>query len=111
MRIPTHGPPTHPGEMLMEEFLKPLGISQVELAKRIGVSYPRVNELIHGKRGMTPDTALRLERLFGMEAQFWLNLQLAWDLYQALHSPAAGEIAKIQRLPALMAERTPEHVA
>ena len=50
MRIPTHGPPTHPGEMLLEEFLKPLGISQVELAKCIGVSYPRVNELIHGKR-------------------------------------------------------------
>lgn len=61
--IPTHGPPTHPGVMLLEEFLKPLGVSQVELAERIGVSFPRVNELIHGKRGMTPDTALRLERL------------------------------------------------
>jgi antitoxin HigA-1 len=106
MRIPTHGPPTHPGEMLFEEFLKPLGISQVELAKLIGVSYPRVNELIHGKRSMTPDTALRLERLFGMEAQFWLNLQLAWDLYQALHSPAIPEIEKIQRLPALLPEAT-----
>lgn len=104
MRIPTHGPPTHPGEMLMEEFLKPLDISQVELAKLICVSYPRVNELIHGKRGMTPDTALRLERLFGMEAQFWLNLQLAWDLYQALHSPATAEIAKIQRWPALVTD-------
>jgi addiction module HigA family antidote len=87
--------------MLQEEFLKPLGISQVELAKRIGVSYPRVNELIHGKRGMTPDTALRLERLLGMEAQFWLNLQLAWDLYHALHAPSAKEIAQIQRFPAL----------
>jgi len=108
MRIPTHGPPTHPGEMLLEEFLKPLGISQVELAKLIGVSYPRVNELIHGKRGMTPDTALRLERLFGMEAQFWLNLQLAWDLYHALHSPAAQQIEQIQRLPALMTEPLPE---
>ena len=104
MCIPTHGPPTHPGEMLMEEFLKPLDISQVELAKLIGVSYPRVNELIHGKRGMTPDTALRLERLFGMEAQFWLNLQLIWDLYQAMHSPAAEEIASIQRLPALVTD-------
>ena len=107
MRIPTHGPPTHPGEMLMEEFLRPLNISQVELAKLIGVSYPRVNELIHGKRGMTPDTALRLEHLFGMEAQFWLNLQLAWDLYQVLHSPALVEIEKIQRLPALISEATP----
>ena len=108
MRIPTHGPPTHPGEMLLEEFLKPLGIAQVELAKCIGVSYPRVNELIHGKRGMTPDTALRLERLFGMEAQFWLNLQLAWDLYQAMHSPAATELATIQRWPALRPAPSPE---
>ena len=111
MCIPTHGPPTHPGEMLMEEFLQPLGISQVELAKLIGVSYPRVNELIHGKGGMTPDTALRLERLFGMEAQFWLNLQLAWDLYQAMHSPAAEEIASIQRLPALRTVPTLESIA
>ncbi len=111
MRIPTHGPPTHPGAMLVEEFLKPLDISQVELAKLIGVSYPRVNELIHGKRGMTPDTALRLERLFGMEAQFWLNLQLAWDLYQAMHSPAAEEIASIQRLLALRTVPTLESIA
>ena len=101
VRIPTHGPPTHPGEMLLEEFLKPLGMSQAELAEKIGVSYPRVNELIHGKRGLTPDTALRLERLFGMEAQFWLNLQLTWDLYHAAHCPAAKEIRKIKRLPAL----------
>lgn len=100
LRVPAHGPPTHPGEMLNEEFLKPLGMTQVELAKRIGVSYPRINELINGRRGVTPDTALRLERVFGMEAQFWLNLQLVWDLYQAQHSPAATEIARIERLPA-----------
>jgi antitoxin HigA-1 len=101
MRIPTHGPPTHPGEMLLEEFLKPLAITQTELADRLGVSYPRINEIVHGKRSITPDTALRLERLFGMEAQFWLNLQLAWDLYHAMHSPAAAEISKIERLPSL----------
>ena len=101
VRIPTHGPPTHPGEMLLEEFLKPLHMTQTELAQKIGVSYPRINELIHGKRGVTTDTALRLERLFGMEAQFWLNLQLAWDLYHAIHSPAAEEIQKISRLPSL----------
>lgn len=99
MRIPTHGLPTHPGEMLLEEFLRPLNISQTELAQRIGISYPRVNELVHGKRGMTPDTALRLERLLGMEAQFWLNLQLAWNLYHAKHSPAAAGIQQIERLP------------
>jgi antitoxin HigA-1 len=98
LRVPTHGPPTHPGEILLEEFLKPIGLSQAELAHKIGVSYPRVNELVKGKRGMTPDTALRLEKLFGMEAQVWLNLQLAFDLYQATHSPNAAEIAKIQPL-------------
>lgn len=103
VRVPTHGPPTHPGEMLLEEFLKPLGMTQAELAQKIGVSYPRVNELVHGKRGVTPDTALRLEQLLGMEAGFWLNLQLVWDLYHAAHSPAAKEIRKIKRLEALAA--------
>jgi len=103
VRIPTSGPPTHPGDMLLEEFLRPLGMSQTELAAKIGVSYPRVNELIHGKRGITPDTALRLEQLFGMEAQFWLNLQLAWDLYHLLRSPAAKRIKKIKQLPTLAA--------
>ena len=75
-----------------------MGLSQTELAEKMGVSYPRVNELIHGKRGVTPDTVLRLEQLFGMEAQFWLNLQLAWDLYAVSHSPAAKGIRKIKRL-------------
>src|SRR3989304_7033521 len=101
VRIPKYGPPPPPGEMLLEEFLKPLKITQSELAEKLGVSYPRVNELIHAKRGITPDTALRLEELFGMEAQFWLNLQLAWDLYQVQHSPAAKGIAKIKKLPQL----------
>jgi len=101
VRIPTGGPPTHPGEMLLEEFLKPLGMTQADLAEKIEVSYPRINELVRGKRGVTPDTALRLEKLFGMEAQFWLNLQLAWDLYHAAHSPATREIRKMKRLPSL----------
>jgi antitoxin HigA-1 len=96
VRIPTAGAPTHPGEMLLKEFLEPLGLTQAELASKIGVSYPRVNELIHGKRGMTPDTALRLERLLGMEAQFWLNLQLAWDLFHAARSPRARGIRRIK---------------
>jgi antitoxin HigA-1 len=100
-RIPTNRPPTHPGEMLMEEFLKPLKITQVELAEKLGVSYPRVNELVHKKRGVTPDTALRLEQLFGMEAQFWLNLQQNWDLYQVAHSPVKKDIRKIKLLPEL----------
>lgn len=97
-RMPTHRPPTHPGEMLQEEFLKPLGITQTDFAARIGVSYPRLNELVHGKRGVTPDTALRLARVTGTSAEFWLNLQLAWDLWQAAQAPAAKEIARLRPL-------------
>jgi addiction module HigA family antidote len=105
MRVPTRRAPTHPGEMLLEEFIKPLNISQTQLAEWLGISYPRLNELIHGKRGMTPDTALRLEQVFGMNAQFWLNLQTVWDLFQAKHSDAAREIAKLRRHPALTGAR------
>lgn len=101
VRIPTNRAPTHPGEMLLEEFIEPLEIKQTELAAWIGISYPRLNEIIHGKRGVTPDTALRLERVFGMEAEFWLRLQLAWELHHARHSAAAKEIRKIKRHPAL----------
>ena len=107
-RIPTHRPPTHPGAMLLQEFLKPLGVSQTELAERIGVSYPRVNELIHGKRGMTPDTALRLERLLGVEAEFWLNLQFSWDLYHAKHAGASRAHRRIQLLPQLRESEKPD---
>ena len=98
VRLPTHRRPTHPGEMLLEEFLKPLGMSQSDLAKRIGVSYVRVNELVNGKRGLTPDTALRLSRLFGNSVEFWLNGQLECDMWEALHSPAMAEIEKIEPL-------------
>jgi addiction module HigA family antidote len=101
MRVPKNRAPTHPGEILLEEFIRPLGISQTALAEWIGVSYPRLNELIHAKRGVTPDTALRLEQVFGADAQFWLNLQLTWDLYQAKHSAAASEIGRIRRHPSL----------
>lgn len=82
--------------MLLEEFIRPMGISQTDFAHRIDVSYPRLNEIIHAKRSVTPDTALRLERALGMDAQFWLNLQLAWDLYHAKHSEAATKINKIK---------------
>ena len=98
-RLPTYGPPTPPGEMLLEEFLKPLGMTQAELAHRIGVSYPRVNEIIKGKRGVTPDTALRLARLFNMTADFWLGLQQGWDLWHALHAETAAGILEIDPLP------------
>ena len=81
-RIPTNRPPTHPGEMLLEEFLLPMDITQRELASAIHVPYQRVNELVNSKRGITPSTALRLARFFGMSPDFWLNLQLRWDLYK-----------------------------
>ena len=67
-------PPIHPGEILVEEFLGPLGVSQYRLAKDIGVTPRRINEIVHGRRAITADTALRLGQFFGMEAQFWLNL-------------------------------------
>ena len=73
-------PPIHPGEILMEEFLKPMGISQYRLAKDISVSPRRINEIVHGKRAITPDTALRLSRYFGLSERFWINMQARYDL-------------------------------
>jgi addiction module HigA family antidote len=73
-------PPIHPGEILREEFLLPLGISQYRLAKEIGVSPRRINEIVHGKRAISADTALRLSRYFGMSERFWINLQGRYDI-------------------------------
>ena len=83
LRVPTHREPTHPGEMLREEFLKPLGLSQRDLAERIDVPYQRVNELVNRRRGVTPATALRLAKVFGTTPGFWITLQARWDLYRA----------------------------
>lgn len=83
VRIPTKRQPTHPGEMLLEEFLTPMGMTQRELADAIQVPYQRVNELVNQRRGVTPSTALRLARFFNISEDFWLNLQIRWDLYKA----------------------------
>ena len=83
VRVPTNRIPTHPGEMLLEEFLNPMGLTQRELADSIHVPYQRVNDIVNGRRGITPSTALRLARFFNMSADFWMNLQLRWDLYFA----------------------------
>ena len=83
IRIPTDREPTHPGDMLLEEFLKPMGLSQQQLAQSIDVPYQRINEIVNRRRGITPATALRLGKFFGNTAAFWMNLQLRWDLYQA----------------------------
>ena len=80
----TLGPAIHPGEMLLEEFLKPLGLQQNQAAQELGISVNRLNEIILGKRGITADTALRLEDRFQMPAQFWMHLQADWDLQTAI---------------------------
>lgn len=98
-RLPTEQPPVHPGEMLLEEFLRPLGISQSAFAIRLGVSFPRLNEVVRGRRAVTPDTALRLARVTGMSADFWLGLQADWDLWHALRSESAREIRSLEPLP------------
>lgn len=82
-------PPVHPGEVLSEEFLDPLGISQYRLAKSIGVPPRRINEIVHGKRGITGDTALRLARFFGNSPEFWMNLQSHFELEAARDRPGS----------------------
>jgi addiction module HigA family antidote len=98
LRVPTNRPPVHPGEVLREEFLEPMGLSQVELADRLGIPFQRVNMIVRERRAVTPDTALRLSRLFGNTVDFWMNLQLACDVYEAEHSPDARSIQKIEKL-------------
>lgn len=83
VRIPTHRPPTHPGEMLLEEFLNPMELTQRELADAIHVPYQRINDIVNGRRGVTPSTALRLGKFFNMSPDFWMNLQIRWDMYFA----------------------------
>ena len=83
VRVPTHRSPIHPGEMLLEEFLIPMNLSQRDLADGIRVPYQRVNELVNGRRGITPGTALRLARFFGTTPDLWMNLQIRWDLFHA----------------------------
>ncbi|TDG15250.1 addiction module antidote protein, HigA family [Seongchinamella unica] len=95
VRIPTDRNPTHPGEMLTEEFLEPLNITQRQLANAIHVPYQRINELVNQKRGITPSTALRLSRFLGTSSEYWMNLQARWDLYRAAKTEAS-ELESIQ---------------
>ncbi len=99
VRIPAYREPTHPGDMLLEEFLKPLSLTQRDLADGIHVSYQRVNEIVNGRRGITPSTALRLAKFFGNSDGFWMNLQLRWDLYHAKRSEAE-ELQRIEKVNA-----------
>lgn len=95
VRVPTHRAPAHPGEIVREEFLEPLGMTQSELAERIGVPFQRVNSLVNGRRNLTPDTALRLSKFFGTSAAFWMNHQLRWDLFIAQRD-GKSELASIR---------------
>jgi antitoxin HigA-1 len=97
-RVPTNRPPTHPGEMLVEEFMRPYGLTQVALAERIGVPFQRVNQIINRRRSITPDSALRLSRLFGTTPELWLNMQQAWDLYEARQPDVIKAISQIRPL-------------
>jgi addiction module HigA family antidote len=99
VRIPTHRLPTHPGEMLLEEFLIPADLTQRELADAIRVPYQRVNELVNGRRGITPSTALRLAKYFNVSPGYWLNLQTRWDLYHARKQEAKELEAIAPRTP------------
>ena len=95
VRVPKFREPIHPGEMLMEEFLEPMKITQRELADALHVPYQRINEIINGRRGITPGTALRLAKYFGMSEDFWMNMQLRWDLYRARQTEEK-ELRRIQ---------------
>ena len=83
MLVPTHRAPTHPGEMLLEDFLAPLGLTQRDLAEAIGVPCRRVNEIVRRRRGVTPSTALRLAKFLNTSPGFWMNLQSTWELFHA----------------------------
>lgn len=98
VRVPIARQPTHPGEMLLREYLEPLELSQRDLADGIRVPYQRVNELVNGRRGITPATALRLARFLGTTPDLWLNLQLRWDLYHAAvaEAPALRQIRRLR---------------
>ncbi len=92
-------PPIHPGEVLLTEFLEPMQVTQYRLAKDIGVTPRRINEIVHGRRAITADTALRLGRFFNMEAQFWLNLQSHYDMEVALEALQGRLDQEVHPLP------------
>lgn len=95
VRVPTDRKPTHPGDVLREDFLIPMGIKQQELADAIHVPFQRINEIVRGKRSVSPSTALRLARFFGTSAGFWMNLQLRYDLFETEQSEK-GELERIE---------------
>ena len=104
--VPTHRLPSHRGEMVLEDFLVRMGITQRELADAISVPFPRGNVMVMGRGGVTPSTALRLSQFFGTSSDFWMNLQLRWDLYHAQRAEA-DVLKKIRRFRISRRKRTP----
>jgi len=96
MKMPTNRPPIHPGEILLEEFMKPYGMTQTEIARRIGVSRKHISEVVNGRKGISTDMALRLSRLFGTSPELWLNGQLAWDVWHAMRGENACKFGAIE---------------
>ncbi len=95
--LPTHRPPTHPGEMLLKEFLEPIGVSQVDAAARMNIPFQRLNAIVNGRRSVTAETALLLEALTCWDAEIWLRLQAKWDLWHA--AKAISSRPKVRALP------------
>jgi addiction module HigA family antidote len=93
--LPENRIPTHPGEILLEEFLKPMGLSQVAFARHVAVPLQRVNEIVRGKRGITPDTAWRFSQAFGTSPEFWMNLQSIYDLARSRPAVTVGRIQSV----------------
>ncbi len=98
LSIPTHRRPTPPGSILLRQFLEPLGITQSAFAKHIGVTNARLSEIIHGKRPVTMDSALRFERALGFSAESWMRMQLTVNMYDALHGRVGKEVGRIRRI-------------
>jgi len=96
MKMPTNRPPIHPGEILLEEFMKPYDMTQTEIAKRIGVSRKHISEIVNGRKGISTDIALRLSRLFGTSPELWLNGQLTWDVWHAIRGESACKLEAIE---------------
>ena len=96
MKMPTNRRPIHPGEILLEEFMKPYGMTQTEIARRIGVSRKHISEVVNGRKGISTDMALRLSRLFGTSPELWLNGQLAWDVWHAMRGENAFRLEAIE---------------
>lgn len=108
VRLPSHRMPDHPGSRLLKDYLVPLGISQTTAAQALGISYVRLNEIINGHRGITADTALRLERVFGVSARSWLAAQIVWDLCEVKRSVNASAYAGLPLLNPAAKRRTPK---